>query len=499
MARVHIGPGTVAGAEHDGVFRFLGMPYAAPPVGELRWAPPAPPAAWDGVRDATAFGPPAVQIADIGIDFGAPQSEDCLHLNVWSTTLDPEDRRPVMVWIHGGGFLGGASSMPEYSGADLARRGVTVVSFNYRLGAFGFLSHPDAGANAAVLDWVAALHWVAANISAFGGDPDNVTIFGQSAGAAAVRALLSAPAARGLFHRAIAQSAGFEDYAVPPSPSYDRITDASEEMFDRLGTRDLDELRRLPAQQVREASFALAGTPPAGQLHTPANLVWYPTTDGAVVADGFAGRPRDVPVLFGWTQHESRFFHRPAGQYARPDLDPAEIYTPEVLATMTRALAGSRADEVLARFGADGRAPYDALTELTTDAIWAEPAWETYQRFAGLGRTAYAYRFARVAPGARRSGLLAAHMSELPYLFGLPTGGDEYDEVDAAVSDTVRHAWTEFARTGVPRYGDGTAWPSCDAAAPRLTVIGDDARSAPVHLGPVAAAINSTREPNRDR
>ncbi|MEU6128240.1 carboxylesterase family protein [Saccharopolyspora sp. NPDC047091] len=496
MARVHIGQGVLAGSEHDGIFRFLGIPYAAPPVGELRWAPPTPPEPWGGVRDATAFGPPAVQIADTGIDFGAPQNEDCLHLNVWTSSLDPAAHQPVMVWIHGGGFLGGSSSMPEYSGADLARRGVTVVSFNYRLGGFGFLSHPEIGANAAVLDWVAALAWVAADISAFGGDPGNVTVFGQSAGAAAARTLLSTPAARGLFHRAIVQSAGFEDYAVPPSPSYDRITEASEQLFDRLGTRDVGELRSLPARQVREASFALAGTPPAGQLHTPADLVWYPTADGSVVPDD---RPCDVPVLFGWTQHEARFFHRPAGQYARPDLDPAEIYTPETLGTMARALAGSRADEVLARFAANGRAPYDALAELTTAAIWAEPAWETYRRFAGLGREAYAYHFTRVAPGARRSGLLAAHMAELAYLFGLPTGGTEYDEVDVDVSDAVQHAWTEFARTGVPRHRDGTAWPSCDAAAPRHTVIGDEARSAPVDIGPIAAEINSVRRPNRAR
>jgi para-nitrobenzyl esterase len=196
--------GRLAGANLGGVHTFLGVPYAKPPVGPMRWRAPEPAERWDGVRPVNLFGPIAIQTA--GACFAlreTRQSEDCLSLNVWCTSLDCEARRPVMLWIHGGGYLGGAGSEDAYDGASLARLGVTVVTFNYRLGAFGFLAHPDAGANFAVLDVLMVLEWIAQNIGAFGGDPENVTIFGQSAGAGAVRTLLSTRRARGLFHRAI--------------------------------------------------------------------------------------------------------------------------------------------------------------------------------------------------------------------------------------------------------------------------------------------------------
>jgi len=255
MRNIRIEQGLLSGAEQDGVHRFLGLPFAQPPVGELRWQPPRPPSGWDGVRDATKFGNAAIQTANTGFDVGASQSEDCLYLNVWTTDPDPASRQPVMVWMHGGGFLNGAASMKLWTGEELARRGVTVVSVNYRLGAFGFLTHPDVGSNFGVLDWVAALSWISKNIQAFGGDPDNVTIFGQSAGGAAVRALLSTKTAKGLFHRAIIQSAGFEDYAVVDSPSYQRSAAATEKLFDQLGSHDIDVLRQVPTEKVRAASL----------------------------------------------------------------------------------------------------------------------------------------------------------------------------------------------------------------------------------------------------
>jgi para-nitrobenzyl esterase len=211
------------------------------------------------VRAAKEFGNAALQTVGPGFGLRAEQSEDCLYLNVWSGTLDAAARQPVMVWIHGGGFLNGAASMRDWSGESLAAKGVTVVSLNYRLGAFGFLYHPEGGANFGVLDWVAALEWVAVNIAAFGGDPDNVTIFGQSAGAAAARTLLSVPVARGLFRRAILQSAGFEDYAVVESPSFERVVWHSRAVFDRLGGHDLETLRSAPAEEVRRASRAECG------------------------------------------------------------------------------------------------------------------------------------------------------------------------------------------------------------------------------------------------
>jgi para-nitrobenzyl esterase len=498
MSNVRIEQGALAGAEHDGVHNFLGIPYAAPPVGDLRWAPPAPPAAWDGVRGATVFGNSAIQSVHTGFDPGSPESEDCLNLNVW--TIDPVlgARLPVMVWIHGGGFLNGSAAMPLWSGQRLAQRGVVVVSLNYRLGAFGFLAHPEVGCNFGLQDWVAALNWVQRNITAFGGDPGNVTVFGQSAGGAASRALLCAPAARGLFHRAVIQSAGYEDYAVVPSPSYGRAAQATENMFGHLGSSDFAELRRLPAEKIREASFAESGViPPPGQVHTPANLVWYPVADDQVMTEDFSGWADDVPIMFGATQHEARMFHKPTGLYgheSQSSLDPADVYTTETLANMATVMGGQRAGDILAHFESRGLRPYEALAELDTTGVWHEPALASYERYAAMGdRTAYNYRFARVSPGARRSGLLAQHSAEIPYLFGPTTPRDDYDETDVQVSNTIQHAWTEFARTGVPRNPDGTPWPACTPTDPQYTIIDDHTKSVPLDITPVCKMIHSQR------
>src|SRR5882757_3493351 len=491
--QVRVEQGVLEGNQKNGVFRFRGIPYAASPVANLRWAAPRPPAAWDGVRDARNFDNAAIQTVDNGADLGAPQSEDCLYLNVWTPSLEPQARQPVMVWIHGGGFLNWSGSMPEYHGASLARRGVTYVSFNYRLGAFGFLHHPETGGNAAVQDWVAALKWVSRNITAFGGDPDNVTIFGQSAGARAIRVLLATPSARGLFHRAILQSSGFEPPAALPDPARERVTEASSRLFEQLGSSDIEHLRRAPVEQVRQASRLLAGTmPKAGEIHTPANLVWCPAEDGQVVRPDLSCWAPDVPVLFGHTSDEARFFLTPRGPLGlQPDtVDPAEIYTPATLAQMATVLGGRQAEHILARLRGS---PYEALAELVTAAIWAEPALASYRRFAELGYTAYSYRFARVSPGNRRTGMLAFHCSELSYVFGHLTSSDDYDEVDASVSDTLMHAWTTFARTGVPTNPDGVAWPAATSTAPLHTVIDDKAHSCPLDTDLIGDLINSLR------
>ncbi|NEA38729.1 carboxylesterase family protein [Streptomyces sp. SID11385] len=490
--RTHLG--TVRGVRDGDVHRFLGIPFAAPPVGELRWRHARPPARWEGVRDASAFAPDPIQSANTAHTPQGGQSEDCLYLNVWTTSLDPAARQPVMFWIHGGGFLNGAASMPLYDGTSLAGRGVTVVSVEYRLGAFGFLTDPEAGANFAVTDWVRGLEWVRANAEAFGGDPGRVTVFGQSAGAAATRALLSAPSARGLFHRAIIQSAGFEDYAVVGSPSYERAHAATRRLRSALGCDSVGAMRAVGSEPVRAASLAHSGIfPPEGQVHTPANLVWYPVVDDEVITAGFEGWPEDVPVLLGCTEDEARMFIRPDALYAHPEVRPEDAYTHETLTHMARALGGDAAEDIVRELTGRGLTPYEALAEVCTAAVWLEPALATLDRFAALGRTSYSYRFARVSPGAEKDGTRACHAAENPYVFGRLDREGYYDATDVQVQDAVQTAWTEFARTGVPRHRDGTAWPAYDAGDPRCTVIDAVTTSKPLEISPVTALIRSQR------
>ncbi len=493
---VRTAQGVLRGSVVDGVRRFAGVPFAAPPVGDLRWAPPQPPQPWAGVRDAVAFGGSAIPTIDTGMvsTRGTP-SEDCLYLNIWTTDADDAAGQPVMVWIHGGGFLNGTGSAPEYDGAALARRGVTVVTVNYRLGVFGYAAHPGIGANAGLLDQVAALRWVAQNIVAFGGDPTSVTVFGQSAGAASVRALLSTPSARGLFHRAIIQSAGFEDYAVVAPPSYDRSLHATARVFDALGTSDLDALRRVPADVVRAASFSESGLfAPHGQLHTPANLVWYPVADDQTLfPDEFSAWSPEIPVMLGWTADEARFFVRPDRIHGRPDVDPAMVYTPATLATMARALGGPGAEGISEHYRTSGLTTYEALADLVSAAIFVDPAVATLQRFAALDRTTYAYEFARVSPGARATGMNAFHTCELPYLFGLPAGDPSFDATDTRVAEEIQTVWTTFARSGVPAGTSGAAWTPFTDPGHRIHRICDDAASSARTVGPVAQILNTVR------
>lgn len=486
--RVELAQGVLEGRSDQAVHRFLGIPYAAPPVGPLRWRAPEPPAGWEGVRDAGQFSPIALQTVGGGPSIQqAEQSEDCLYLNVWTSTLDSAARRPVMLWIHGGGNLGGAGSEDLFDGAALARRGVVAVTFNYRLGAFGFLAHPDIGANFAVLDQVAALRWVAENIAHFGGDPGNVTIFGESAGAVAVRTLLCCPHARGLFHRAIIQSAGFEPFAFAPGWSYARAEAAAETVFEQLGTRDPEALRALPAETVKRASHDRSGIfPKPGQVHTPANLVWMPVHDGEIVFDdGFPGWPADVPVMFGCLENEARYFIKPDGAYSW-----------DLVQAMADALCGPRANDAVALLRGRTDDPYAALDALYTDAIWIEPALATALRFAALGRRFHYYHFARVSPGARRSNELVKHSAEIRYVFGNLTDDGAYDDVDQAVSDGMQAAWIAFARSGMPVSPDGTAWPAFAADAPRMTWVGDRFETRPFEISPLTALIRTLRTPD---
>ena len=478
--------GVLEGFEENGVRKFFGIPFAAPPVGDLRWRAPEPPAAWEGTRPAKEFSAAPYQTIGVPRSLRASGfSEDCLYLNVWTTATNEEAKQPVLVWFFGGGNLRGAASMDIYDGSALAKLGVTVVTPNYRVGCFGFLNDETMGANFAIQDDVAALRWVRDNIEAFGGDPSRVLIFGNSAGAVAVRSLLECPDAKGLFHRAYMQSAGFDDPANGQGWSFKRSREATESLWAALGTSDPQALRKLPAEAIGAAAHPLSGIfAKDDQVHTPLNLVWMPVPDGKVLQEDEPGWETDVPLLVSCTENEGRW-----------TLSPTEAYTPDLLANMCKLLAGSKADEVLTILERGGGSIFEKLDRLYTMAVWTEPAYEMMKRFAGKGRANIYYaHFSRSGPEAVVSQRLAQHGSPVQYLFGTLSDDGSFDDVDERISREMMFALVEFARTGVPRSSGGNDWPTFDPALPRQTTIGDSINAAIYKISPLLRAMNAQRD-----
>jgi para-nitrobenzyl esterase len=480
--KVRIDTGELAGEARDGVMVFKGVPYAAPPVGPLRWRPPQPAAAWNQVRPATAFSADCLQnrlpkFIDPTASDG-PMAEDCLYLNVWAPAAKPAKPAPVMVWIHGGGFVVGSGASAAYDGAALVRQGVVVVSFNYRLGRFGFFAHPSlaaiqpgepAGAYA-IMDQVAALAWVKRNIAAFGGDPDNVTIFGESAGGGSVHVLMGSPAARGLFHKAIVQSGGGRDRL----PGLDRdgsdapaALKAGLAFSERTGASDPAALRALPAKAVLgDLSLLNNRDRPdyAGLMN-----------DGRVVVDDpeavyARGGQAPVPLLIGFTSNEFGSMQSFTGDWTK----------------QAAAKFGDREAGLRRLYDPDG-GERQLKARFISDVIFAEPARHLAGLHAGAGQPVWLYRFAYV-PLAKRPGQTDAyHASDVP--FGFDTvGGAVKDaaEPDLAMGRTMSAYWAAFARTGDPNGAGRPTWPAYDAASDRLLEFAND--------GPRSIAT-----PDRDR
>lgn len=478
--------GLIEGFEEDGIAKFLGVPFARPPLGDLRWRQPVyPPEAWEGVRPAKSFSAAPYQTVSVPIPLRSDGiSEDCLYLNVWTRTTDPDSKQPVLVWFFGGGNLRGAGSLAHVDGSELAKLGATVVNPNYRVGPFGFLNDEAMGANFAVGDQIAVLRWVHDNIAALGGDPERVLIFGNSAGAVSVRSLLDAPAARGLFQRAFVQSAGFDDPANGNGWSFGRSREATHKLWAALGSDDPEVLRHVPVEKIGAAAHPLSGIFPAlDHVHTPLNLVWMPTIDGDVVTGDEAGWAPDVPLMIGVTEHEARW-----------SLSPTEHYSEAVLVNMARYFAGDRADEVLAILARGaGRTVFERLDQLYTCGVWSEPAYAMMRRYAALGRTLYYVHFARSGPEAVVTNRLASHGAPVPYLFRTMPDDGTYDDVDRRISSEMMHALIEFAKTGVPRSSGGVAWPTFDPASPRQTLISESISAATYRVTPLLRALNGLR------
>ncbi len=449
--------GALRGIEDGGLAIFKGIPYAMPPVGPARWKPPAPMPPWPGVRKAIAFGPASVQPKPRpGSLYANPplaMSEDCLSLNIWA----PREARaaPVLVWIHGGALIWGASSEALYDGAALARQGIVVVSLNYRLGILGYLAHPDLSAespeqvsgNYGLLDQIAALQWVRRNIAAFGGDPANVTIAGESAGALSVMYLMAAPAARGLFAKAIAESAYMISTPELKEPRFghEPAEAAGLRIASKLGANDIATLRAMDAATLTERA-SQAGYPPSG------------TVDGCILPRQIVevldrGEQAPVPLLAGFNSGEIRSLRF----LAPPPPADAAAYEAAI-----RHRYGDLADAFLGLYPSGDIG--ESILAATRDAMYGWTAERLAAKQTALGLPAYLYLFDHGYPAADAAGLHAFHASEIPYALGTADRTPTYwpkvpaTAAEAKLSDAMIAYWTSFARSGAPRAADRPAW-----------------------------------------
>jgi len=461
-AEVAVDGGTIAGTTGASpeVRAYKGIPFAAPPVGANRWRAPQPIVAWSGVRSAADYGPRCMQGGPAGPNAAAPPptSEDCLYLNVWTTAEAATDRRPVMVFIYGGAFFGGAGSEPRYAGDYLAQKGAVVVTLNYRLGALGFFAHPElsaesphkASSNYGLLDALAALQWVQRNIDQFGGDPNNVTVFGESAGAVMTATLVSSPAAKGLFHRAIAQSGAWMGLGMTRLGTLASAEQAGVAALSEAGFGSIADARAKSAQEVHSA---IRGG--------------RPIVDGFLIPEDpsltFAkGRQNPVDVLVGSNKDEGTFF-------PRPNLT-ADDFTSDA-----RRRFGVLAEEFLRLFPAS-----DAATATTSylASFSDEAAWHM-REFAELqakrGNRAYVYFFTRVPPSPPdRPSRGATHVAEIPYMFNNLPATLAWTDTDRQLADTMSSYWVNFARTGNPNGPGLPEWPAYrNAATGKAQILGD--------------------------
>jgi para-nitrobenzyl esterase len=458
---VHTASGDVEGtASADSKIRiFRGIPYAAPPVGDLRWKPPQPVAGWTGVRKAADFGPRCMQgriYADMVFRDSGP-NENCLYLNVWTPATSADARLPVMVWIYGGGFAAGAGSEPRQDGENLARKGVVVVNLNYRLTIFGFFALPEltkesehhASGNYGLLDQVAALEWVRKNIGAFGGDAGNITIFGESAGSFSVSALMASPRSRDLIQKAIGESGAFFGKTLGEKTL--KESEGADARFarDAFGTDSLSALRQKSAEELLQATLKQKNP-----VRFAPNIDGYflPETARAIYA---SGKQAHVPLLAGWNANEGSY-------HAIFKDEPATA--PNFIA-WARKQFGDKADEFLKLYpAATNEEAKQSAEALAGDQFIGYSTWKwiNMQLKTG-GSTVYRYRFEDAPPGAadeHGESRGAYHSAEIEFVFDvLPSKNLPWRPEDQTLSDEMATYWTNFAKRGNPN-GEGLVkWP----------------------------------------
>jgi para-nitrobenzyl esterase len=456
---VRLDTGMISGATTatPEVRAFKGIPYAAPPVGDLRWRAPKRAAHWEGTRKADEFGPVCMQGGNQNM------SEDCLYLNVWTGAKDASEKRPVMLWIYGGGYYTGSGSQPMYDGEALAKKGAVVVTFNYRLGAFGFFSHPEltkesdrrGAANFGVMDSIAALQWVQRNIARFGGDPKQVTIFGESAGAGMVANLMAIPSAKDLFVRAIGESSAWSTARIAPLST---LADAELEgvkLADGVGAKSLAELRAKPAEAIQKTGRGL-GPVVDGYL--------IPEDPGKVFA---AGKQINVPVLVGSNRDES-FGGNPK--------------TAAEFVEQARMRFGDLADAYLKHYPADSdeQARQSAFYSGRDEMVFIMRNWARLASKSGKSK-AFVYYFTQqpprlpnargpFAPGPHGS---ATHVSEILYAFGHLDESRPWTDSDRQVADAMSSHWVNFARSGDPNGKGLNQWAAYDGKNQSVMVFGN--------------------------
>lgn len=449
--------GEVQGVVADGISIFKGIPFAAPPAGEMRWKAPAPVQPWTGIRKADAFGPACMQPANSQGNT-APVSEDCLYLNVWTPAKKPGEKIPVIVWIYGGGFSGGSTSVPMYDGLGFAKKGVVLVSVAYRVGPFGFLAHPElskesgkGSGNYGLEDMIAGLKWVKENIVRFGGDPANVTIFGHSAGGMAVNMLAASPVTKGLFNRVICMSGGSfaplqtsEEGGIGLGIPALKLAESTGEAFlKKLGAANIKAARAMSADEVQKAVGGGMG----------GGLRFRPVADGYIIPSDLysiyqAGRFNDTPILLGYTSDE-------LGSFGARGKVTALDFQKQI-----KSQYGPHAEAILAAYphstdAAAARASKELSRESTFS--WSTWTWARLQSSKGKGR-AFMYYYDHHAPEADGSG----HGSDVPYAFQTLSGGRGGDPTpeDLKLSDAISSYWVNFAKSGDPNGPGLPKWPA---------------------------------------
>ena len=471
---VKVEGGLVQGKTEDGLTVYKGIPFAAPPVGDLRWRAPQPARKWDGIRQADKFAPGPVQ----GGNPPSGKSEDCLYLNIWTPAKSARDRIPVLVWIYGGGFGAGSTSEPNYSGENLAGKGVVLVSIAYRVGQPGFLAHPELSAespnhvsgNYGLLDMIAGLQWVKKNIAAFGGDPDKVTIFGESAGGIAVSMLCASPLAKGLFHGAISQSGG--SFGPPRTTTYPgenmkRLTDAEsagEAYAKSAGVTSIAELRKIDASKL-----------PSGR---GMGMAW-PIIDGWVIPDDqyklyAAGKYNDTPILVGYNSDEGASFSPPK--------------TPEDYIAGVRTRYGKFADDLIKAYPVGLNTVPKTARDLARDAAfgWQTWIWARLQAQTGKSKVFYYYfdQHPDYPDDSPRAGYGSPHGQDVAYVFQhLDASNPLVSKTDLDISEAMATYWTNFAKNGNPGGESLPEWPAFSDANPVVMHFNKTP-----HTGPVPGA-----------